>query len=923
MLNPILKKEIRLLKGSILAGTGLIALLWIYHIWVNNTQASFSNFWTVGLFALLLSHITTTAFGFEISERFFANWLTQPQTRRQLWYYKLFPMLTTYLIFGCLLSILLLVAEGTLENLANGDQLYTALPCILIGCFGPGIYYNLKLKNPTAALWLTVVCLPFLWVLALWCASLVLPANMQSTEAVFTGLRWWVWCVFLAYGAWGLIAAQRLFLQWEDIGTEGKALELRFRKSKTEQPTRKISSRKGPSPFRKYLLNEIHIQQLNIVIGLVMVAAIWVTHYWAVNRSASVHTNDETQKLIAMLPSMFRYMIFLLPCSIAALAIADNRRQDVITWELMLPLSKRVKWMIKLSLCLFLSWLFTIGLPWSYDNRILFESFKPETKYTAFIILNIAAVVIANLSLYLSSLSASYLRSFSFSLGLLPLMAFFLGFINVLNMEDMSTHFPIGYFAVPTGVLLLVSFMAVYWSRKNFEAPHILRQHKLQNLKHWGWSFFIIALWSGIMVDRSWERLTLREPTLKPIEILSANHIRTDAWSQENLFSHEPKPGTRNSIRKVHPRLGDNMHSLSSIALKPDGRLSLVDSKELLRLGSLYNIPTPFTPAVKPILLNRSVPQGRDLVSEALVTATDATFYHRFVLDTSGKLFNWSQESEIQAARSDTIATYAIQPEPMAPDFRFKYLCAMPTAIYALDEHQVLWGAHYEKEGNTYTKTLAPFKPMFPQYTWKEIARTPIGIIALKENGTLWTWGIGRVYTGLPQGERPDPNELVQVFDFKKWKSIHPHTDQFLAEAEDGSFWIITPSFNFLSAEQKKIIKSRRYRFLCRVDIPDLAQYSPSDDDESPTQFRWINQRGELYAADLLAENWDTNLDQEMIIKPIDIRRIGHRSDWVYLTNGAGMTSDGKIWNWDRLQSNRWNPFPARWRHQVVAEEPR
>ena len=67
-------------------------------------------------------------------------------------------------------------------------------------------------------------------------------------------------------------------------------------------------------------------------------------------------------------------------------------------------------------------------------------------------------------------------------------------------------------------------------------------------------------------------------------------------------------------------------------------------------------------------------------------------------------------------------------------------------------------------------------------------------------------------------------------------------------------------------------------------------------------------------------ENLDININQPIIAKPIKSVQIGQRNDWVCLTFSAGMTADGKIWNWDRPQLNPWNPFPARFRHKVVAD---
>lgn len=921
MTNPIIKKELYLLKGSILAGIGLMVLIWISNAWIGPYLLP-SNFWAVGLMALLLSHITTSAFGHEISDGFFGGYISQPHTRKKLWIQKLTPSLTVYLAVSLILSSVLIWNETERPEYYKTTNIFTLLPCIIAACLGPGIFYNLKFRNPVASLWLTVTSIPVLCVLIEWSGTLLIPIRWQTDVGIFTGLQIWAWGFFFLYGAWGFVAAYRLFLRWEDLETDGKSLDIRFRKSKNKTVSETSSSIHKPSPVRKYIQNELRTQQFNILIGILMVVAIWGTHYWALHRSESAHPNNETQKMIEMLPSMFRYMLFLLPCSIAALSIADNRRQDVITWELMLPLSRHTKWGIKFVTCLLLSWIFTVGLAWTYDSRILFSSVQPESKTIIFYVLSIAAIVIGSLSFYISSLTSSYLKSFSFSLGLLPIMAFFLGFIHLLNREEKGGGFPIGFFAVPTGIILVLSLCALCWSLTNFTTPNIFKQHSRLNWKRWGWSFLVISVCVGIMIDRSWERITLVEEASDPSKMLTANNIKTDSWSKDHLFTHESKFGSPISNQKVRPKLGDSLNS-TCIALHQDGRMYLTDIYPLVRWGHRYN-ETPLSRKVTiPILLKKGIQEGVDFVSPAIVTATDATFYHRFILDTEGQLFMWDQRAENKFTTSGSPASVPIPLTPLGKGQQFRNLCATGGAFYVIDKFDNLWGAQYEKNGGRYTTKLTNFESLFPEETWKEISNAPVGVFARKNDGTLWTWGNGHIYLGLPKEQRPDRTQLAQIFQNIKWKSLHPHSNNLLLEAEDGSLWI--PNSGLFSYEQRQVRGKKQdtipFRFLCKIDIPDLVHYwLPDYDTHKRTPFYWISKKGELFSADLTFENLDPNSGEDLIAKPKNVHQIGHRNDWVYLTESAGMTADGKIWNWNRIQSNRWNPFPARFRHKVVAD---
>jgi hypothetical protein len=911
MSNPILKKELHLLKGSILAGVGLMILIWINHALISPYLIP-STFWAVGLMALLLSHITTSAFGNEMSGRFFGGWISQPYTRKKLWLQKLTPSLLVYLGLSLILGFELIWTEAARPEYYRNSKLIALFPCLFATCLGPGIYYNLKFRNPVASLWLTVTSIPLLFVFVEWCGTLILPTSWQANEGLFTGLQFWVWGFFLIYGAWGFVAAYRLFLRWEDLGGEGKALEFRFRKTKNKPlPERSIPNRK-PFPIRRYILNELRIQQFNILIGILMVAAIWGTHYWALHRSESVHPNNETQKMIAMLPSMFRYMLFILPCSIAALTIADNRRQDVITWELMLPLSRHMKWGIKFFTCLLLSWIFTAGLTWTYDSKILFSSVKPEFKTIIFYVLSVVAIVIGSLSFYISSLTSSFLKSFSFSLGLLPLMAFFLGFVNILYRENRG--FPMGTFAVPTGIIFVLSLCAAWWSRTNFASPLIVKQYRALNWKRWGWSAALTFLGIFIMIDRSWERLTLMEPKLQVSNIRTFSAEGMDDWSKENLLNKHGRLVVFSTNYTVFPKLGDFQLN-SSIALSSDGYLSFLNPE---LVASWYHVPNVYRQRgdIIPVIFDRQLPHETTHLIQARVTETDCSYHHRFILDTEGGLWMWRRQQEEAFLNKTTSFDNPLEPIPLQKGVRFHNL-STSRGVYALDSNGFLWRALYHKEGTRLTGELSNFEIAFPEHRWKEITAGPVNIIGLKEDGTLWSWDHGLVFTGLPKEQRINKAMPAQLFKHKTWKTINPHNLLFLAEADDGSYWTFNSIFPIARIPNTE---NHPERFLCRLELQGLQQYAVEPHNPSKKSFYWIKKDGTLWKTDWILENIDTNIDQPIIAKPRKSRQIGNRNDWVYLTQSAGMTADGKIWNWDRVQTNRWNPFPARFRHKAVAE---
>ncbi|MDC0325200.1 hypothetical protein OAM01_00410 [bacterium] len=897
MLNPILKKELHLLKGPIIAGAGLMVLIWGNHAWVSPYLLP-STFWSVGLLAFLLSHITTSAFGHEISGRFFGGWISQPHTRKKLWFQKLAPTLTVYFGIGFVLSISSIWIEAARPDHFKNTQLLSILPCILVACFGPGIFYNLKFRNPVASFWLTVISIPLLFVGIEWIGTIILPINQHTTEGFFTGLQLWVWGFFLAYGAWGFIAARRLFLRWEDVGNEGKALELRFRKNRTKERPNKIKFPFKQAPLRTYILNELRIQQLNILIGILMVGAMWGTHYWSLHHNESSSPHDDIQKMISELPNMFRYMLYILPCSIAALAIADHRRQDVHTWELMLPLSRRFKWAIKLIICLFLGWLFSAGLPWSYDSKNLFSTVKPETKTITLYVLSIAAIVISSLSFYISSLTSSFLKSFSFSLGLIPLMAFFLGFVELLYREEQGSHIHNGFFAVPTGVILLLSLCALWWSRTNFATPLIFKQHRTLNWKRWGWSMMVIVLWIGIMVDRSWERFTLSEsPSSKK---LGVGRVKSaDTWQKKHIFKSIKSYGPFEHIFTVTPFLGE-MRGGRTFIITSSGRSHMIQSRLVAgKFWPSHSISTP-----KNIQLNTP-----------LACEVEHALNRFYLLDTNGTIWTTAAHDY----RSEDIKFFPYSPEGI----RFRALQCSSGTVAAIDGSNHLWVAEAKIENNKYTGVISDFEKIQHNHTWKDIWSRGRSIIGLKDDGSLWVIRGRYSPMVMMQGSDDWDGEMTRIASDRLWKSMNWKKNYVLLEAEDGSLWTDRTTFEFSFNGSSKHFWSKD-QTLIKLQIPDLHQLETSLAHPTGEGYYFIKDDGTLWKGKGSFENLPTSQGETSNQPPIfsihKAKQIGKRDDWVSLYLYAGMTADGKIWNWDQPQLNRWNPFPARFRHKMVAE---
>ena len=906
-----------MLKGPIWAGLALFGVMLILMIPLN---ANFLPTWIAAPFGLLLCYLITAAFGHELGDRLLATWVIQPKSRRELWRLKLKSVGTVYGTIWLLVGITAILTPIHLDHTPSETLSWSSmvptfqfwalwLPWM---CFGPGIYFTLKLRNPTASFWLTGA-IPIMFIPVVMFVFNLISTIIGTTFPTHVALSLFVVLSF-AYGAWGIWAARKQFLHWEDLGLKGKAIEFRLRKTSSTRTQADGIPPKRRSWWAAITMRELQLQQINILAGFVLFAITWAAYYWHQSMVNKGKFGDEVE-MIGLLPTVFRFLLFILPSSIAAMSVADIRRQDAHTWELMLPVSKRFQFTVKMLTCLFLGWLFAAGLPFTFDKNVSFVStFGPYYHHIALGVITMAAFVMSAVSFYISSLTSSFLKSFSFSLALMPLMIFYLGFLYALANGN-ENQFILGLFVVPTGVVLVLSILTLWWSRSNFAAPVILRNHKIQNWKRWGWSSVVIVIWLGIMIDRSWERVTMIEPKAKASEVLTIDTQYMDEWSKSNLLQQPGKSALNSSTYSTYPDMGDQGRE-PAIALSRNGLMNFLNPICL----TTHYVPNSFKnkQTLIPVILNRNLPPTPELASHVSVAETDCNFRHRFIIDLKGRLWMWEQQEEQNFLNSKSPFDRPIAPSELIKGKRFRNLRVTPSEVYVIDEDDFLWRSEYLKQGNSYTGEMTSLEKIFPKHQWKEIS-IDNGVFGLKKDGTLWAWHSHWMNIGKDQEDKIDVSIPNEVFTHRKWRSIFPHNKFFIAEAEDGSIWVPTHMFSNQISDNK--IKNYANRFLCNVKLPGLKQYSLNEYWwKLNSGFYWIKNDGSLWKSEFELENHLTHTDRDIVANPVKTKQISRRNDWVFLTYSAGMTADGKIWNWDRRQLNPWNPFPARFRHKVVAD---
>ena len=914
MLNPILKKELQLLKGPIIAGVTTSICIILLSISVNPLFLP-NALWGVLALTLLLSYAVTASFGHEIENHSMSVWLSHPMTRNDLFKIKLKSLLSVYI--GLVIVMSLSILSMDLASSSDGtNNIGWIMPSVIVGAFGPGIFCALKFRNATAAFWLTPVFLLTVMLLTEWIifSALFPDGSIWNPEDLFLARITMVIIGFI-YGATGIWAAKRTFIEWEELGETSSFIRLRFKRQLKHSDSKVVKKFSKTSWFRAIFVREMRLQQLNIFIGISLWIAVWVINKW--HHSLLGLDQNQFTKLVDQLPAALRYILFLLPFSIAAVSLADVRRQDVHTWELMLPVSRTAQFVFKASFCLFLGWLFAAGLPFTYDKTVAFSNFWPN-QGIALGVISMAAITVSGFSLYISSLTSSFLKSFSVSLGLIPLMILFLAFIHNLEAGK-DGYYPLGWFAVSTLLAFIISICAVGWCRHNFKAPTILMHHKLDNWKRWGWGATVIALWFGIMTDRSWERITISEPPpSKEIfkgsmswvgSIDSANSM--DDW-QKNHLLHTRSPVKTKIIQEspdfvlsyynytVTPFLGDIL----------GGQATIITSA-----GKLHTIPSSLITGYNGHLHNKN--PSNPIAHPTTIPACQigSTIHKRYLLDIHGKI--WS-------ANRTATSSNEFRFEPFSPEeIRFRSLQCSMGVVAALDESNHLWVAEHETENNKYTGAISEFEIIQQSHTWKDIWARGRSILGLKNDGSLWV--IRGKYSSLTmmQGSENWDGELIRLASDRSWKSMNWKKNYVLLEAEDRSLWTDQTTFDFSINGSIRHFWSKE-QTLIKLQIPDLQQLETSVSHPTGEGYYFTKNDGTLWNGRGAFENLPTSkeetFDQSPIFSIQDEKQIGKRNDWVSLYLYGGMTADNKIWNWDQPQLNRWNPFPARFRHKVVAE---
>ncbi len=368
-MNPLLKKEIRLLLPGWAASLLFALAIWLtpHDLPDNSPIAAFVA--TVLLWLLCPATLVMTtlgSFGGEVSAGTFSSLLAQPVARARIWRTKtllLAAAVASVWVVWCVSYSLHFPVQTFPRANALHFWLFSGLYAMTV--YSGGLWAVLLFRQVTAAFWFALLIPLALCVTT----GMLLPTGVSDqTETNVLAL------VLLAYGVAGFGWARWLFLRAQDAHWMGGPISLpalRGLKWQGESRATAIGS-SAASPHRIWrprlalLIKELQLHQSEFVIAgmvaLLHLAAIVARHVGHFNRNSTIGITLDNYWLLWL----------LMPLLIGCAAVAEERRLGTLEGQLCLPVKRRTQFAVKVVVVVALSIVFGLIAPMVFEgNRIL------------------------------------------------------------------------------------------------------------------------------------------------------------------------------------------------------------------------------------------------------------------------------------------------------------------------------------------------------------------------------------------------------------------------------------------------------------------------------------------------------------------------------------------------------------------------
>ncbi len=847
-MNALLKKEIRLLLPSWIAAMFLAAAPVLLMLTLNKADAKLimgsdtAAMWTEFFLLLGIIFLGIASFGQEFSYKTFSLLLSQPVSRKRIWFVK-----TSLLAFAFLSVLLAAMAAWSIYFYARAEDanwgystfLFSNLKVVWFGVFvflSGGLLWALLLRQISGAFWFT----------------LLIPGAIAASVGQVVGYFDWsektsaylLGFPMLFYSVGGFFFARKLFFNAQDVQWTGGNVLFPWRKKTCEQ-SRSFVPAFARNRFLALIWKEIQLHEASLFIA----AILFVLHLATIPGRVYISNGN-----FKMAFESYWTLWLLMPLVIGASAVAEERKGGTLEFQLCLPVRRSTQFSIKFFVALILSVLFGAVMP----------SVIEHTKTFGLNLINfwifLDAIGVFFVSFYASTLARSLLQAMGMAIGI-PL-ALWVGLAGLTSWwTNRFTDYENSYWvplALIIGVpsLLLVLARLMFW---NFKWLH-------QDWKMWrrnaavvlGFFVTVIILSCGIYY-RAWELLGPKDYPHGAARITNSKEIKfsDQGWTictilpNGRLWMGSPSYHVSFWMRRLETysftpchaqfAIGTNWISVASgwpniLALKSDGSLWRSEQKVILRKG--YEYPSQSNFEQIGTETNWSQIAGRGSVDGVLLLKNDGslwvwgTNYVRFRENSYERDFsappvrigdqnNWSELLTI----NNTACAKNKKGELWA--WKFVWNATIQGChLVAVNNQEGFWqirdqraisitngelwfsigGAGLETGEYHAAKKLqlgAGMKWKAAQFGWLESS-----ILALRDDGTLWKFsGLNKFYAAalINFDATGKDIQMTQFGTHSDWIEL-PANGSGLALAADGSLWLCERSpFSIIGPSRRPV----------------------------------------------------------------------------------------------------------------------
>jgi ABC-type transport system involved in multi-copper enzyme maturation permease subunit len=856
-MNPLVKKEIRLLLPSFLIGVALTFANCFY----TEDELGFNALASVVAIVACSGIAVFTAlnsFGAEISAGTFSLLLAQPVSRHRIWRTKAWLLAAALFIGGITwCAILYLRFEvfhhqkvlGLFSDILIGTWLF------LLVIYSGALWTVLLLRQVAAAFWFTLLTPGVVLglIVGLWPDKY----STASEPAVIVGL--------VTYSLTGLWFARRLFLRAEDVAWTGGIISVpggRFFAASSDA----LNSTRKQKPFFALLKKEFQLHSISLFcVGVLLALHIGVFFL------RIFYTNSHKNSLAVGVSDYFWALWLVMPLVIGCTAAAEERKLGVAESQLCLPVSRRFQFSIKFIPAMIFSTLLGGVMPMLLETAAAhfgapneffkLENYASNDFFPTFVWFKISIVALSAGMSAAAFFASTLARSFLQALGLAIVIATGCGlaasFIATLWARQVSF---LGIIPVPLSLRILIAIptMAVLYlwlACRNFS--HFQEGGRLWRRNVFGimGALVFIFVSSTVIYNRPWEIFEPAEPAHGPAIFSPANP----------------------------PKLNSDVVSL--LVRLPDGRVwfdSLKLSSFAAQRGLLKNI---WYLLIHPWLAESAGPRqfiaGSNWVS---ATALRIDWPESGYLDTVGVKSNgtlWiSSESKPKVWTGDEMMQFGSETNwqqaiPLLGERLGSFL------LLKNDGTLWCWGTNCF-DRNSWQTNWPTVRALNPRQVgtnsdWKEIFCDARHVFARKADGSVWALAVDSK-TGKDKFLRQ--TDLDQVV-FQTFSDMNDARMAYIGE--DGTLWVCNRH-----SDEHNSWKGFGYLQVGK-ETNWLAMAV------TWTSMVALKSDGSLW-------KWNFPRDSTAEVAKIPPTRLGVHSDWVAITGALGgavsLAADGSLWLW-------------------------